>query len=1045
MSHSSTLHVSTPDGADHINLGNIASSSTDITSLQLLVNNTANESQSCTLSLSPEISSFLTIHSVHTSSSTPTHVPPLHLHHATDMSNVNLLHSEWQPPCHIVVPPSASLSVTLCLKPVSSSPDRQHAAYDPASSSLTKPLNGRLLFLIASSRQLAACVHVSARLAESWLKPDNGFFDFGRCAIGLWSYAELTVHNLNNLPTAFSLSADFPTETPDSDRTNLCFLDLHTRQSLDATCVHVQPHSSTCITVGIRAVSVGSKQRWFSIQNVRNVLDVWYIHVTANATSEHVAEKMTVSCGSVIDFTDCYAHFRTSSDIAVQNNYSDAITVEMSSDRKQHIKYEVLDEGGHDDLKSTRPSESLDRLSYKDFPAPALSLPDPVRTDAQSADPSSSRNSETSFGNPSRAQSAVPDDYFPLRYSANAEPLEKTDEMTSATKTRLAEKMKLWSGQTKNIRVWYFPLGRSWDRGSGRNVSPEDPGQLHPQRFQLVFKLPTEEARTITARARVCESVIRLERSEVHLGDCDVFVTYKTAVTVINCSDLPAFVKVSHVSQCVFASTLDFEIKPRDTFELQFDFIPRQVNSSYHKEITLTNLRNPRAQDLEFTLRANCIDRQGVSLHALFYKLLAPSPTNEIDFGVTVANHAAIRAFRVQNETDKRLVLKLEGSLGVRTFVPASALARSTWVSQRILGRRGVREMTSDMKQVYPRYDYIGGDGDLVGIEHNFRTAVCLLDPGAGLEYLPSNCVASHDQIDVQERACSWGHDLEVMESGRAGLESEGFVEGSEDGLTGQIRPMKGEENWSSLLRCVEENEFGSLACMPTVSSNFDAEVRYMERQFEPMDRLRRAVRDGYLTETDTVCVSPGVEAVVVVSLVLTDSEVRGKGKLRGFEKQVVVRMLEYDESRLADAAANGLKMGVDELVQMAKCRTPREVGLTVRACKSQMSVAPLRQLNFGTIHVGEQKDKAFTIVNLSEAPLLYEIGKDDDGDDGLNQLRLNVGGGNRGVVRPYFTKLVSFIYAPYVEGCFEQRFVVTNLMDQSANCEVVVKAVVRA
>lgn len=1043
MSHPPSIRVKTSDGGDHCDLGTLTSSCPDITACKLTLHNSTSDSQPCTVCLSSEVTFFLSIHSVHPWPSSSDLISHSSLRNETDVANINLLHSEWCSPCDIVIPPETTQAFVVYLKPSSllqlpsSSSDRNSSNDKTPSANLEKSWQGRLLFLHTSTRQVEAYINLSGKLGESWLKPDNGLLDFGRCSIDVWSYSELQIHNLNHVPTAFCLSADFPGMATDSDRTYLCFLDMETDQPLNATRVHIAPNGAFRIKVGIRAVAVGDKERWFSVQNLRNNIDVWYIHITAKATSELVAEKMTVSCGSELDFGDCYAHFRTYRDISLQNNYSDSITVAMSSDRKQQITYEIMDERAHGNVKSSRSDSSIDHGPMSSF--------DAVKGDGKLADDSSSRNSDAGFGQPLRARSIAHDDYFPRRYSGKADAIEDTVEMTSATKTRLAEKIQLWSGQTKNIRVWYLPLGRRWERGSGRNASQEDTGRLHPQRFQLVFKLPTEEARIITGRSCISESVFRLERSEVHLGDCDAFVTYKTTATVINCSDLPAFVKVSYASQCVIASTHEFVIKPRDTFELHFDFVPRQVNPMYHKEITLTNLRNPRAQDLEFTLRANCIDRQGVSLHALFYKLLAPLATNEIDFGVTVANHSAIRAFRVYNESGKQLVLKFEGSCGVDTYVPANALTRSTWVSQRILGKTGLNDTDFDMGQFFPQHEYVvGNDGELSDVERNFRTAVSLLDPGAGLEYLPTKCVAAHDQIDVLERACSWGHQLEARKDDGDTSPSEDFVEASEGNFSEDFQ-SKGDENWTELLRCVEGNKHGLLESMPTASSNYDTEVQYMERQFEPMVRLKRAMRDGFLTKTDSVCVSPGLEAVVIVSVALTDADVRGKKKLRGFEKRLIVQMLDYDGSRLEEAVANGLKMGVDELVEMAKSGTPREVELTIRACKSQMRVAPLSQLNFGTIRVGEQKEKAFTIVNLSEAPLLYEIGKAGDYDDDLNQLRLNVGGGNRGFVRPYFTKVVPFIYAPCIEGSFEQRFVVRNCMDESANCEVVVKAAVRS
>lgn len=214
--------------------------------------------------------------------------------------------------------------------------------------------------------------------------------------------------------------------------------------------------------------------------------------------------------------------------------------------------------------------------------------------------------------------------------------------MPSVSKTRLAEQVSLGPWQKRKVRVWYLPLilSSSQERdGRTEPASDLDRGRLCPDSFQIIFKLPTEESRIVEGKARVCESILRLERDEVHLGNCNVLAQYSAALSIINCSDLRASVTIDYVSQSVVADAHEVTIQPRQAFDVYLKFVPRQVNPNYHKEITVTNKKNPSHPSMNFTLRANCVDRKGISLHALFYKILAPNPTNEIDFGVTVANH----------------------------------------------------------------------------------------------------------------------------------------------------------------------------------------------------------------------------------------------------------------------------------------------------------------------------------------------------------------------------------------------------------------------
>lgn len=260
----------------------------------------------------------------------------------------------------------------------------------------------------------------------------------------------------------------------------------------------------------------------------------------------------------------------------------------------------------------------------------------------------------------------------------------------------------------------------------------------------------------------------------------------------------------------------------------------------------------------------------------------------------------------------------------------------------------------------------------------------------------------------------------------------------------GESFALGGERSWREFLKCLNERDFTMLDSMPTFFSNYASEISYAERQFRPARRLQAALRDGYLKEAYTLTLSAGAEQLVVVRMNLQDSDVRGKTKIRPVEKQLIVQMLEFDNARLLDAAPTNSKQ-VNRMVKLFEDgggSMPRALLLTVQACKSRMQIAPLRQLNFGRIVCGEQKDKAFSIVNLSEVPLLYELRK--EGSQSSNDLRFNLGKGTRGVVRPYFSKTVPFIYAPSSEGKFEEKIIVENPLDRAASCELVVKAIVR-
>lgn len=736
-------------------------------------------------------------------------------------------------------------------------------------------------------------------------------------------------------------------------------------------------------------------------------------------------------------------------DVAVVNKSPNRLTVSFTSDRRQQVTFELLPLWHFvrsDAADPRRETEAIlvpwrDELVRGDVDRP-MSPSNRALSGALML-PTEDSQSDRLVRHSSSSLSA------PMQQMPSGDAAEKgATQATAASKTRLAEQVTLDPRQKRTVRVWYLPTSGPPEREDSvepereDSVEPEsdlDRGRSCPDSFQLIFKLPTEESRIVIGKAQVCESILRLERKELHLGNCNVLAQYRAVLSIINCSDSPASATIDYVSQCVVADTHEVVIQPRKVFDVGLNFVPRQVNPNYHKEITVTNQRNPNHSSMVFTLKANCIDRQGISLHALFYKILAPNPTNEIDFGVTVANHPAIRAFKVRNITQGRLTLQFTGGRGVTTYIPTQLDSRQVKGAENLQRIEDVRAFPD------PNAASLSCLSDVEKLSNleAMRTINALVDEQVRpRDSNPFRPVYIQRRLQRKERAlCTlgWtkGNDVTDWEDSDSDEEQRDFDE------KGCSFALGGERSWREFLKCLNERDFTLLDSMPMLFSNYASEIGYTERQFRPARRLRAALRDGYLKETDTITLSASAEQLVVVYLNLQDGDVKGKTKTRPVEKQLIVQMLEFDNARLSDAAPTNSK----EVNRMAKLfeddggSMPRAILLTVQACKSRMKIAPLRQLNFGRIACGEQKDKAFSIVNLSEAPLLYEIRK--EGSESGDELRFNLGKGTRGVVRSYFSKTVPFIYCPTREGHFEEKIIVENRLDKSASCELVVKAMV--
>ena len=184
-----------------------------------------------------------------------------------------------------------------------------------------------------------------------------------------------------------------------------------------------------------------------------------------------------------------------------------------------------------------------------------------------------------------------------------------------------------------------------------------------------------------------------------------------------------------------------------------------------------------------------------------------------------------------------------------------------------------------------------------------------------------------------------------------------------------------GDASWKMFLKCLEERDFGKMDAMPLYLSNDEMEKKHTERQFGPSRKLRRGLEEGYLVERNRISIEGGGESIAVIGLVLSDRDVRGKTKMRPIEKHLRVEMVEMDDEWIGRAMEKEEKNrhGLGKVLEMGHLRVSRDVLLSVQACKSVMKISPLRQLNFGVVWCGEQRDQAFTIVNESEAALLYE------------------------------------------------------------------------
>ncbi|KAN0065717.1 hypothetical protein ACQY0O_000847 [Thecaphora frezii] len=166
------------------------------------------------------------------------------------------------------------------------------------------------------------------------------------------------------------------------------------------------------------------------------------------------------------------------------------------------------------------------------------------------------------------------------------------------------------------------------------------------------------ERKTIICQSRTCTSYISVGPKLIDLGEVQVGTRKSAHIVVTNHSELTARVDLRFVSKVLSMYKDEVAIPALQTVELKVESFPRRVNESYRKQITVANLLN-RHNDQIFEVRSTNVDKQRISFHSLFYRLLTPTGSNFVDFGDVNINSTRIRTFTIENTSGSKLALEL--------------------------------------------------------------------------------------------------------------------------------------------------------------------------------------------------------------------------------------------------------------------------------------------------------------------------------------------------------------------------------------------------
>ncbi|KAG1108636.1 hypothetical protein G6F42_015913 [Rhizopus arrhizus] len=231
---------------------------------------------------------------------------------------------------------------------------------------------------------------------------------------------------------------------------------------------------------------------------------------------------------------------------------------------------------------------------------------------------------------------------------------------TTESYTRI-EDFVLKPGTERVIQVSYRPH-------KDASITDFNAGQLIRRNFRILLEYGTfrteeaKEKKVIQCRARTCTSFVEAIPKVINFGDTDVGTLKSLPINIFNRSDILARVELQFSSKVLNCLRGEITIQPRSYVELKLDLYPRKVNPDYRKQITLVNFLN-KDNDQIIEVHSTNIDKNRVTFHSLFYRILTATGANFLDFGSIALNSPSLRTFTVENIRDKPLQLEITTSL----------------------------------------------------------------------------------------------------------------------------------------------------------------------------------------------------------------------------------------------------------------------------------------------------------------------------------------------------------------------------------------------
>ncbi|RIA92609.1 hypothetical protein C1645_820444 [Glomus cerebriforme] len=971
-----------------------------------------------------------------------------------------------------------------------------------------------------------------------WTDVGETGINFDDCVNGGTYFKDFTIWNRSEIELYWLLNT---VDLSNFEREDwLKFTDYDTGELLDDK--PIPSYSHRRIRVTFKPREIGEFNYDLQIENANDPSNILQSRIHAVVRSVLREESLVVSSGNILDFGDCCAGVWSIQQLILKNVSEVPLEIHFSAENAEvlfHLKTDNLIERNKIDLKDNSDyAEDMTSFHhhFKDVVNVSGSTPTtsntPINTSSIGSEVSSrpqspheidglvssverlsyikeSQSEASRLASGHRFSNIVGSDMEGFLGGSDSGKgfmikdtlekgnlvLETSDEITQI------EEVIFGPGREKTVQVSYRP-----EKDSSANDFKA--GRLTRRTFRIILQyVPVNSSSTsvrsdgherkiIQCRARSCTSFIEVNPKEVNFGDTDVGTPKSAPVKITNLSELTARVELQFVSKVLNCTRDEIIIPPKLSTEVKLYMYPRKVNVDYRKQITVVNLQN-RDNDQIIQVRSTNIDKNRVTFHSLFYRILTSTGGNFIDFGLTVINSPSIRTFTIHNISKKNLVLE------ITSLLPEIIMYQKLIKSVDTINSEVLHSITKNCADINMADSGENEQNNSSKLERREKLLESIGNKRSNIDIAKANLNASgkiqtslshspHALLDsaLSDSSLSSASYLDLasssmMRSPRRRPLKVSMSKASVLGKSPTVKRVKGirtlnntqinlsDINMNKLSheklqkrdfenknngsinissgnsQTTNMNEEETLSSMPIESliaileknngtspplfPKPSIEAAYVHKRMTLLRELQNRIRDNQIVPVKMVEIPPNGERQIIV--VFTPKR-QLRPTIQGLPKKYDAKIF----IRLIDFDREIQQPQFDVLLRGDQSQIPvRELMVNTTICSSIMDLGQ-KNINFGIMDKNERRSKKILIQNRSEVPLLYYIRK--SGSISSDYIVFNTG--NMGVVRGYGKKEIEFTFNPSLPGQFHEKLEIMNIQDRDNDQVISVKAIIK-